>query len=400
MSRPRKPVRPIADAPTNLRQRQRADGTWRVWWEPRDEARKLGFGVVELDAGKPGWSHRRAEELNRQLDRALRDGAAARRPTGRTIRDLIDNYRRSPAWAGLAPKTQQSYGRLLSMIETKWGGELVVDFTKPVMAEWWETLHGSGRVTLARALIRQMSILFSRAEIIGWRAEGSNPCFRLQMTTPPPRQKRAGWTELDALIRAADGAGLPGIGTAVMLLALQGQRSTDVRQARLSDFPLVRLGDDDDAPPVRIWRLTRQKRGTEGALILHPEVEARMAPILLRAVDQLDAPACPRPDTGAAYSEDLFIKHFNRTRQAAIDATPDTVRGKALRAALQGLQMRDLRRTFGILARAAGASREDVADALGNTAARDPRLYDTYMPASVTTASRAVAAIRRPKGAA
>ena len=54
------------------------------------------------------------------------------------------------------------------------------------------------------------------------------------------------------------------------------------------------------------------------------------------------------------------------------------------------------RRTFGVWARAGGGSREDVGDVLGNSAAMDPQLGETYMPPSFHTAARAVASIQRP----
>ena len=60
------------------------------------------------------------------------------------------------------------------------------------------------------------------------------------------------------------------------------------------------------------------------------------------------------------------------------------------------LQFRDLRRTFGVWARAGGAIKEDVADVLGNTADTDPELGEVYMPPQFTTASRAVMAVKRP----
>lgn len=63
---------------------------------------------------------------------------------------------------------------------------------------------------------------------------------------------------------------------------------------------------------------------------------------------------------------------------------------------LSRLQFRDLRRIFGILSRAGGSTRDDTADVLGNSAATNLRLAETYMPSQLDTASRAVDAIRRP----
>lgn len=384
MTRARKPVQPILDrdAPPHMRQRLRADGSWRVWWEPRAADIARGFRPVELDPSRPAWSIRRARDLNAELARVEAATGTARR-TGRTISDLIENYRRCPHFTDLAPKTRESYSRLLLLIERKWGAQLVSAFTKPIMNEWYEAILRTGKTRMAQAMIRQMSILFSRAETIGWRPEGSNPCFRMKMRTPDRRQRRIGWRELDALVRAADDLGLHSIGTACLMLTLQGQRSTDVRNATLAQFHLSPASDN--SKPRWIWVLTRQKRGTRGAMPLHHEVEARLRPLLLRTVGAPDAAIITTPG-GAPYSEGLMIDHFNRARDHA------ATRCKALTA----IQMRDLRRSFGILARAGGASIEDVGDVLGNTAARDPELKETYMPGTLETTTRAVDAVRRP----
>lgn len=49
-----------------------------------------------------------------------------------------------------------------------------------------------------------------------------------------------------------------------------------------------------------------------------------------------------------------------------------------------------------MLSRAGGATKDDTGDVLGNSAAVNPRLGETYMPAQLETASRAVMAIKRP----
>lgn len=374
---------PFGDGPPRyVRQRQRSDGTWRVWWEPPAAAKLLGWANTDLP-DDPGKARREADRLNAQLDRGTR-ASADPRPVGRTMTDLMENYRGAPQWRALAPKTRESYARLMAIIGKKWGGELVAAFTPAVVNAWYESYCNAGRPRMAQALVRMLSTLFTRASLIGWRPAGSNPCRDVRMATPAPRTRRATWSDLDALVAKADALGLHGIGTAVLLLALAGQRSTDVREARLSDFRLVTLVRGE--APAWCWALTRQKRGTPGLVELHPDLERRLRPRLLRPAEDADSPACPRPDTGGPYNEDLFIRHFAKVR----DATG--------RKALAGLQMRDLRRTFAVLARDGGASPEDVGDALGNTAGLNPVLKATYMPATAIPARRAVRSIQRPKG--
>lgn len=385
-----KDAAPITKPPANLRQRQRADGAWRIWWEPTPAARALGFAPVELDAQRLTWSTRRARDLNDDLARARTTGArgAQASPQGRTIADLIDNYRRSDAWTDLRPKTRDSYAKNLSAIEAKWGNALVVDFGKPVVFTWYETLK---RDTPSRAvaLVRMLSILFARAEKIGWRAEGQNPCAHLDMKSPMPRNRLATWAELDALVAAADKLGLAEVGTACLISALSGQRQTDVLKATLDEFHMVTL---NDAPPIWVWSLTRSKRGNDGIIKLHPELVTRLHPLLVRDADDLteapDQPLLICQTTGKAYDEHLFAKHFGRVRAAAAKRIP----------ALASLQFRDLRRTFVTWSIEGGTDHNRVGLAVGNRLATNAALAKTYVIATLPATAAAVDAIQRPKG--
>lgn len=390
---------PLAAPPANVRQRRRASGDWRVWWEPTAAARAAGMAPVDLDPADPARALRMARDLNRKAARAGK--APKPQPRGRTITDLIDDYQGSPHWTdALRPKTRESYRRLMSLIDRKWGPTLVADFTRPVMVEWYETLYRASGQWQAVALIRMMSILFDRAERIGWRPENTNPCLRLKARVPAPRRRVASWAEIDALVAAADAADAPSLALAVLLSALQGQRQTDVLGATAGQFQQGRLpGAPETGSPgaaCLVWRLTRSKRSTEGAMVIHPEVEPRLRAALLRARSRA-ALAGRNPD-----AEPVLTDEANENRRFTDDTWQN--RWTALRSAaasrglpdIATLQFRDLRRTFGVLSRAGGASKGDTGDVLGNSAATDPRLGETYMPASFDTASRAVLAIRRP----
>jgi integrase len=380
---------PITRRITRLRQRQRANGSWRIWWEPDARARALGFVPVELSEHKLTWSERRARDLNAEVDRAAITGqrGAQASPIGRSMDDLIHNYRRAQDFTDLRPKTRDSYAKNLDTISAKWGGALVIDFTKPVVNNWYETLR---RRTPARALalVRMLSILFARAERIGWRAEGSNPCARLKLRTPDPRDRMATWAELDALVTAADRIDLPQIGTACLMAALSGQRQTDILKATTDEFRMLHL----DGKPVWVWHLTRSKRQNEGVIKLHPELLDRLRPLLMIDADALvdddTRPLLTAPHSGGAYGEFLFAKHFARVRAAAARRCPS----------VRSLQFRDLRRTFGTWSMESGIDHQRVGLALGNRVATNARLSKTYLIATLQATAPAVDAIQRPQG--
>lgn len=380
-------TRLVRTPPPRLRQRRRSDGTWRLWWEPETPLRELGFVAVELDAGRLTWSVREAERLNDLVDQSR--GKPGRRPAGRprgkTIHDAIVAYKAAPGWDELAPATQKHYATMFRHVEDKWGSSLVVDFTQPIVLEWYETLYRSRGPHMALALIRGLSVLLAYCKRRGWRQD--NPCREGGYTVPKGRTRVATWDELDALFAAARALGLPSMELAIAIAVFQGQRRTDIVAAETAAFR--------DA----VWLFRRSKRQNAGALPIHPEV----LPLLERALEAAgDRPrllhyegtqgdreaALKRGEPLAAipYTLDLFSHVWARVRARAAEKAP----------AIAGLRFHDLRRTFGHLSRLGGADPRDVGDALGNQAGFDPQLGEIYMPPSFETASRAVAAIRRP----
>lgn len=381
---------PIAEKIPALRQRRRTDGTWRIWWEATPLARDLGFSTVDLDADRLSWSVRRAKQLNADLARARGGDATARTaPGGRTVTDLAQIYRASSAFRALAPDTQRSYISALNLIERKWGQSAVAEFTKPVLYAWYETLVEASGPWQAKSLIRHFSILFSHAELIGWRPENSNPAFRLKMKQPKGRARVSAWEELDALTAAADALDLPAMALAILLSALQGQRQTDVRLARKQDFSQVTLPAAEDQPQetIWVWRWTRSKRQNAGIAPIHAEVAPRLEAQLAATKHLVEWPELLiDPRTGRPMLSGLFQDRWDQIRAKAAEDVPTVAT----------LQFRDLRRTFGNLARAGGASKSDTADVLGNSAANNDQLAEIYMSPQLATARRAVDAIRRP----
>lgn len=375
----------IPDPPRGLRERARADGSTRIWWEPPAAAARMGVKPVELEEARLTWSRKQAERLNREADRTVSGGGRKGRARGgRSISALIGEYRKSVKFTKLKDATRRSYESNLRIIEEKWGPATVADFDKPTVWAWYNTNVEHRGATAAVRITAMMSILFSYAELLGWRPERSNPAFNLDMAQPKPRKRIATWEEIDALLDSSAELGLPSIGTATLLGVLQGQRLTDVLAARCEDFPMAQVRQGDMVFEARAWRVDRSKRNTLGLMQLHPLVAGRVE-ALIEA--QGDGPLLITEDSGEPYDADRFSNRWGKVRAHAAKTEPSVA----------SLWFKDLRRTFGVWARSGGASDDDTADVLGNSAAIDPRLQETYMPPSFETASRAVLSIRRPE---
>ena len=392
----RKPAEPKI---RGLRSRTRSDGTLRLWWEPRADEKALGFATVELDADRMAWSRDQARRLNAEVEQA-RNGGTLRKTQGsrsaRLMTDLMADYRQTPHFkVRLKPKTRDSYAKLMLVIEQKWGHRRAAEFDKAVMDTWYNTLFETRGPRMAQSLLRMMSILFERAETLGWRAKNSNPCLLLKMITPDPRDRVATLAEISALLASAEALGLHGAALAIRLAVLQGQRQTDILAATRGAFRLQPwLAPGEAEPRMRwVWRLIRSKRGNAGHMIVHddavPALRAALADAGTADAPRLPADALIRDETtGKPYTEFLFNKRWTAIKAHAADP------GRGNCPSVHDLQFRDLRRTFGVLARAAGVSLADIGDVLGNSIAVNPRLEETYTPPSMETASRAVSAVK------
>lgn len=396
----RKPRGPVGDPPPRLRQRQRADGTWRVWWEPEAAVRKLGFASVELDAKAPIKAARDARKLNDQVDQARATGALPASKRGPvSIEDVIEDYKRSLYFTRLSATTQKVWRSRLKRIVTKWGDVPVADFTKPTANTWYESLVRDVGPAAAVAQLGTLSVVMSHAERRGWRPENSNPCLRLGITVPKGRGRAASWDEYDALKAAAVRTGLPSVGLAVALSMLAGQRQTDVIEARRGDFAEVttRFPGSSAEISVWVWSIRRSKTGAAGEIMLHAEL-APLVQAVLDRVGPADAALILDERVGRPYDLDLFQKRWVEVRAAAIAGGTDkdgTIWAPC--PSLASLQFRDLRRSFSVHSRRGGATVADAGDVLGNSAARDARIKGTYMPPEFFTAARAVAAVTRPQ---
>jgi len=370
---------PVIAPCDGLRQRQRADGSWRIWWEPTPKQAKLGAASVDLSHLRAGDAQRRASELAKQF------GQIAPTIRAHSVDSLILDYTASHWFTKLRASTQATYRANLRAIADKWGPQPVPGFTPPIITQWYETLLSQRGPARAHVLITMMQILFKHAERRGWIAKGSNPCADIGMEKPVPNATRVATdAEIMALIHAAD-ARSPALALALRLSIHTGQRIEDIRTASPASFDPCAIPVAGRIDPVQgyIWRMVRSKRSNAAVI---PIIDAAVVALLAAQLARADVQAAGQlllNGHGQPFTRHRLGHHFETIRAIAAKSLPT----------IAGLQWRDLRRTFGVRLRMANVGRDDIGDLLGNTVGISADLAARYTPATSASTMRAIAAI-------
>lgn len=377
--------KPIPGAlPAGLRQRQRADGTWRVWWEPSKARRAAGLETVELDPARPTAAVREAERLNRKADRMM--GKARPTPRApempRSIDEIAHAWLASPKVRKLSEASRKNYAYDVRRICDQWEGQQARALKRPAVVLWYDVLYEDAGPRMAQRLVRTLGT------ILKWAARRGhidvNPATDLDMETPGRRARVVSWAEYDALQEATARLDLPWMRMAMDLAMFQGHRPKDIREARFRDFDMVQL--EDGAPPRLVWTLIRSKDRSRkvSRLVVNRAVESWLLPLWQNAGD---GEALVISDAkGRAITNSRLSHTFQEIREEAARRVPGVADAR----------FSDLRRTFSHTAYQNGIDPSNVDDALGNTAGEDPGLRQVYMPASDLAAARAIDAVTRP----
>jgi len=383
----RKPTPPVITEVAGLRQRRRKDGSWRVWWEPNRIQRAAGFTAVDLDAERPGFAIRQAAELNAEAEAKISGKPRTTGTSERTISALIADYKASRFYIEKSYETQRTYRIDLNAIDRKWGPHGVVAFDTPTCNTWYEALLASKGVFRALAILRMFSILMKHAEVRGWRAAQSNPVKAISMKAPPGRDRICTWDEFDALMDAADTLGRPMDGLIVAMGIYTGQRVTDIINARPGDFLVTQIGRRKSAREGLVWILQQNKTGKAVQVPIHADLEGQLRSQIALAAAMGQPTLVWDEAKGKRFTLASMNKAWTRLRDEAAKAQPS----------ITTLTQRDLRRTFSNNARAAGVSRDDLVDVMGNTLNVSAALAQVYTAPQLATALRAVDAVQKPK---
>jgi integrase len=326
-----------------------------------------------------------ARELNRQVDDWRAHGAPRRKPpaplrTARSCEALWERWRASPDFSRLAPKTRADYANKIRLwLDAGFGGAPVTAVTRPHLVGWWEQTYAARGHAMANGILAVARAMLSYAELVGWRAENTNPAFKMKRPGLDPRVVVWLPAELAHLVATADRLGRASVGDAIVLALHTGQRQGDVLA-----LELARLAGDRAV----------FKQGKTGARVSVPFTDPlakRLAAIRTRgpAGDVVDLARARRlvvdERTGAPYGEHAFRKAFRRVRAAAAADMP----------AIGGKQFLDLRDTAVTRLALAGCTVPEIRSITGHTLASVHQVLEHYLALDDKSADAAIGKLER-----
>ncbi len=342
-----------------LTSRPGATGEPRWFWQPSGPLQLAGFVTRRLHGT---WAEvmAQAQRLNAEVD-AWRAGATGAAPTpAHTVQALVSLYLSTPSYTSLRQVTQEGYLKALRQLTDWCGDQLASSITRPHVRAWQRNMADTP--AKAALCIRVARLLFGLAVDEGWIHH--NPFSKPRLTTLAPRGVQWSRDELEAILCAADRAGRPSLGTAVLMAFYLGQREGDILSLPWSSIINGRI------------RLRQSKTGAWVEIPLHPVLARRLentprtSPVMLVS-----------ESTGQPYGSDNFRHLFADLRDATF--SPAQRGGKKL-------LFMDLRRTATINLGEAGCTEAEVAAITGHSIEATRHILETYMPRTTAMAENAL----------
>jgi integrase len=284
-------------------------------------------------------------------------GAKAQAKVAPTVDALAQRFLTEHAEAKRKPRTAKEYRRLAeNVIVPALGGKRVADVRRADVAR----LHHACRATptTANRVLALLSTLFTWAERLGERPDGSNPCRHVERF---PQRRRERFLSPDELARLGDALaawqGKPYVPATIKLLVFTGARLGEILGLQWAWIDIER-GEA---------RLPDSKTGAKTVHLPPPALD------VLNGLPRIEG--CPWV-LGAKRGTTFVEAPWRRLRVAA---------------GLADVRLHDLRHSFASVAAAGGMSLPIIGKMLGHTQAQTTARYAHLASDPVKAAAAAVA---------
>lgn len=228
------------------------------------------------------------EDARREKTRQWRLRQQPAKPP-RSVKDLVDLYLRSKAYADLAPDTQRAYDRVLRRLlqHEDFASSSVATLERRRLRRYLD--RHANTPAAAADLLKKLRGLIRCAIAHGWRSDDPTRGIKLQSGG-----QRRGWTATE--IAAFEARWLPGTRqrTAYTLLRLTGRRGAEI--ARMTWADIGRLGQSSElAAALATWPRSH-------ALVLPTRSDTAFTPhgfgnLMTAAVAAAGLPSACKPDS-------------------------------------------------------------------------------------------------------
>lgn len=318
----------------HLLPKRRGDGMAAYYWNPSKTLRDLGLKPEPLGTD---YAHAKARalELNAIADemrRFARTGGNG--PAPGTNARLFRDFRASPEFADLKPRTQKDYSYYLDKIEAEFAHLPVAAWSPRVVKEYYRRLVTEKGIAWSYHMIGTLRAVLSWAVTEDWIPK--NPALDVRIKAP--RKRTVIWQPEQAAAYTASAAELGWHSIVAMAHVFDsiGQSPVDVRTLRRGAYD------------GRAIASTRAKTGrTDAPIPLFPEAKAALdAYLATRPALLPEAPLFANDRTGGEWVESTLAKHHAEIRAAA--GLP------------KELQLQDFRRTAATEGGAAGLTADEL----------------------------------------
>jgi integrase len=405
--------------------RRKADGTIRPRFAPGPRERALGFVAEDLKHESGGWFSldevaRFAGERKAAIVAARQSGKRVKpvieAPRGKTVNDLVDAFLRSEDVRRLAAVTQHDYQRRAKAIRWKprvvpraadmsgatrrererqaiamrpslvpegFGMAPATAIRPPEVKAFFEYLVKARGLATARGTIAVLSAAFKWGRLSAdWRL-GINPCYDLDLPSPPPDLKVFAPAEVTQMRIVGDATGDECVVDAMILALLSGQRPTDVLA-----FTGGAIGESETGFPV--VRLIQSKTGKRVELPAIRALRERLA--LMASRRQANGWADDRLAIDDRTGKGFTPREFNARWRALVAKAAAGVERLGLlpMPSLAGKKFKYLRKTTITWLHKAGNDLPSIGSVSGHAIASMPQIAKHYLDLDAATAAVAM----------
>lgn len=304
------------------------------YWEPSRKLRAAGFHPEKL--GKdPVAAAARARELNAAVDREKEQPAGLQGWPPGSMGEVIELWRKSDAWAKLAPKTQHGYDYCLRPIE-KWCGQARPEaVSRKAIKAWQRALNKTHGKTMVTAILRVLRLVLNVA--LDEDLIKVNPALKLRLASPGGNEEP--WPRDDIAVFCVKALEMerPSLRLAALLMAGLGQRQGDVLRLSRSRYDAA----------SGMFDITQNKRGRRVLIPVVPELQEA-----IEAAPVASPTLVISETTGRPYKSTDFRYQFRVVADAA--GLPRSRKSMTLR------------HTMGTMLGEAGCTESEISSILGN----------------------------------